>query len=78
MMALGLSLSISVSYLMCAVTFWYGAKLVREEESFTPGDWLVVSKPSPFQVLVNTGLSDCSLESARNLDFNFSMSSLLR
>ena len=58
MMALGLSLNISISYLMYAVTFWYGAKLVREEGSFTAGDWLVVSTPGPFQVFVNTGLLD--------------------
>ena len=39
---LGLGLATFVEFCMFAITFWYGAKLVREVEGFTPASWLVV------------------------------------
>ena len=40
---LGLGLLVCTGYCMFAITFWYGAKLVREVDGFTPGTWIVVS-----------------------------------
>ena len=34
-----------VKFLVFALAFWYGAKLVREEEAYTVGVMLVVSLP---------------------------------